>query len=420
MRRESACTASSLIVSSDYGTLLRNMGWHQEPDVLKNINLTNKQARKSRYGLMGPDPYTEDPHNGVGNVYYGVVETEKFNDPSTFGDQLDDWVTLSKNLAAEKDVVLKRLSKNIRIAVPTKRYIEGDKFEPMPGSKDDALASEIVMNIRAINDFISDTGEKEIKGPNGTEKKTIWSKEELDHANIDINKLKDALTTLKVTIEKSDDLSKVTGKITEIPQETINAIKSKGSNFNKIYEECLETIYSFLKIPRIHCPWEEGIGSQYIIYLGAIDVNNTDLKFKGEKSTPEAQPASDSYEVVLFSARHVARSAYDDDGNLIEVPTINFKEPCLLHSPFTVNPSVTIAVNASSTAPEGIACMGSIAEVTAELWVEEVDTEGNPTGTVKRFTEAYPNGTYTFDWYLGGLGSMSKNFLPNKKTFRSC
>ena len=183
------------------------------------------------------------------------------------------------------------------------------------------------MNIRAINDFISDTGEKEIKGPNGTEKKTIWSKEELDHANIDINKLKDALTTLKVTIEKSDDLSKVTGKITEIPQETINAIKSKGSNFNKIYEECLETIYSFLKIPRIHCPWEEGIGSQYIIYLGAIDVNNTDLKFKGEKSTPEAQPASDSYEVVLFSARHVARSAYDDDGNLIEVPTINFKEP---------------------------------------------------------------------------------------------
>lgn len=419
MRRESACTASSLIVSSDYGTLLRNMGWHQEPDVLKNINLTNKQARKSRYGLMGPDPYTDDPHNGVGNVYYGVVETEKFNDPSTFGDQLDDWVTLSKNLAAEKDVVLKRLSKNIRIAVPTKRYIEGDKFEPMPGSKDDALASEIVMNIRAINDFISDTGEKEIKGPNGTEKKTIWSKEELDHANIDINKLKDALTTLKVTIEKSDDLSKVTGKITEIPQETINAIKSKGSNFNKIYEECLETIYSFLKIPRIHCPWEEGIGSQYIIYLGAIDVNNTDLKFKGEKSTPEAQPASDSYEVVLFSARHVARSAYDD-GNLIEVPTINFKEPCLLHSPFTVNPSVTIAVNASSTAPEGIACMGSIAEVTAELWVEEVDTEGNPTGTVKRFTEAYPNGTYTFDWYLGGLGSMSKNFLPNKKTFRSC
>ena len=117
------------------------------------------------------------------------------------------------------------------------------------------------MNIRAINDFISDTGEKEIKGPNGTEKKTIWSKEESDHANIDINKLKDALTTLKVTIEKSDDLSKVTGKITEIPQETINAIKSKGSNFNKIYEECLETIYSFLKIPRIHCPWEEGIGS---------------------------------------------------------------------------------------------------------------------------------------------------------------
>ena len=87
-------------------------------------------------------------------------------------------------------------------------------------------------------------------------------------------------------------------------------------------------------------------------------MNNTDLKFKGEKSTPEAQPASDSYEVVLFSARHVARSAYDDDGNLIEVPTINFKEPCLLHSPFTVNPSVTIAVNASSTAPEGIACMG--------------------------------------------------------------
>ena len=79
------------------------MGWHQEPDVLKNINLTNKQARKSRYGLMGPDPYTDDPHNGVGNVYYGVVETEKFNDPSTFGDQLDDWVTLSKNLAAEKD-----------------------------------------------------------------------------------------------------------------------------------------------------------------------------------------------------------------------------------------------------------------------------------------------------------------------------
>lgn len=46
----------------------------------------------------------------------------------------------------------------------------------MPGSKDDALASEIVMNIRAINDFISDTGEKEIKGPNGTEKRQFGQK----------------------------------------------------------------------------------------------------------------------------------------------------------------------------------------------------------------------------------------------------
>ncbi len=405
VQRESTCEASTLVVSSDYGTLLRNMGWNIQPNVLEGVDLTNPHFRKYRYGLMGPDPYTDDPHNGVGNVYYGA--TEKFGTDAT-GAELDDWVTMNKELAEMSTPLSRSLSKSIRIAVPTSLYEDGtDKAEKIPNNYEDALANEIVMNLRAINDFISDTGEKSIKDAEGNEvKMTIWDEESLK--DIEIEGLKRKLTeglSVKITTSTSPDKDKKTGVI-EVPDETINQIKVQGSEFNKIYEELLREVYAFLEIPRIHCPWAKEINGQDIIYLGSIDVENTDLKFKGEKSpnAPEGDPgASGEYEVILFSAREVAEAAErDPDDPDASVSVVNFNNPCLLHSPFTVQPSFTIAVDASSTSSAGGACEGAVAEVTATLWVAEKDNLGNLTGKTVTFEEAYQTGKYTFDWYLGG------------------
>lgn len=400
VQRESTCEASTLVVSSDYGTLLRNMGWNIQPNVLEGVDLTNPHFRKYRYGLMGPDPYTDDPHNGVGNVYYGA--TEKFGTDAT-GAELDDWVTMNKELAEMSTPLSRSLSKSIRIAVPTSLYEVGTDAEKIPNNYEDALANEIVMNLRAINDFISDTGEKSIKDAEGNVvQKTIWNEESLK--DIEIEGLKRKLTeglSVKITESASPDTDKKTGEI-EVPNETINQIKVQGSEFNKIYEELLREVYAFLEIPRIHCPWAENINGQDIIYLGSINVENTDLKFKGEKSpnAPEGDPgASGKYEVILFSAREVAEAAERDPNDPdASVSVVNFNNPCLLHSPFTVQPSFTIAVQ-TDMEHNGVACEGAIASVEAKLWGEEIKGN-NPTGNMVAY-----DGAYTFDWYIGTMNT---------------
>ena len=57
-------------------------------------------------------------------------------------------------------------------------------------------------------------------------------------------------------------------------------------------------------ISRPRVPWWDAENTN-IIQLGAIDVNKTELKYKGEKpygSGTQVEPASGKYDVVIFSA----------------------------------------------------------------------------------------------------------------------
>ena len=423
VRRENACTSSTLVVSSDYGTLLRNMGWNENPNVLDGVDLSDKNIRKYRYGLMGPDPYTKDPHRYIGNVYYGV--TENLESPSA-GENVDDWVTLNKSLYKNESSedpayheLWKRLSKTMRVAVPTQvnEYGgNGEGYEEIPGEAARAVYPEIVMNLRAINDFISDTEAKPILNADGSlEEKgePIWSETELKEGGLNIKELKSSLNDLGCEIAESEY---ITGVIT-VEDNALLKIAEKGSDQNKLYEETLLKVYTFLQIPRIHCPWmTTNKEEQTLFHLGSINVENTDLKFKGEKDITTGEEASGEYEVILFSAREVTSSPESrEDWSSI----VRFNNPCLLHSPFTVQPSYTITVN-TSTGHEGTACREAIAKVTPELWVEEIDQVGNPTGNMKTFKEAYNNETYTFDWFLGteeAYSVYSKQFTGEEGTF---
>lgn len=137
-----------------------------------------------------------------------------------------------------------------------------------------------------------------------------------------------------------------------------------------------------------------------IVHLAMLQVTNTGLKYAGEKAPNSDEAASGKYWVMLITDPIV-----DEDNWSTSNLTPNDK--CALLSEFTVLPSFTIAIETSSSA-KGIACQGSIAEVTPTLWVAEIDAANNPTGKVLEFEKAYSNGSYTFDWFLGSMDDYSK------------
>ena len=388
VQRENACTSSTLEVRSDYKTLLQNMGWDVDPNVLSNADLSDPDVRKYRYGIMGNDPYGE-PYNFVGNVYYGF--TDKIGKDDVTGQNPDDWVTVNKDLSYDKnDELLYRLSKTMRVVIPTYEDVDagdlqgenGANHKPytLPDNPIDAQKNEIIMNVRALNDFISDTGEKEIKKLDGTsEKITIWSDDALNNLSIDIETLKSNLKQLCNVSEPEN--GNETGKAEWVKVDEI----LRDKNLMDVYEKSLFAMYTFLEVPRIRCPWLEGDD----IYLGSIDVNNTDLKFAGEKVEGQDAPASGKYEVIIFGAQVANNSA------------VNFDDDCLLHSSFIVRPSITITVDGEART-SGVTCYNSIHTLEADLWVWPVDEYGNDTGKdMKTFEEVYPDHDYTFDWFLG-------------------
>ncbi|WP_455636054.1 T9SS type A sorting domain-containing protein [Parabacteroides sp.] len=412
VRRESACDYSTLVVSADYNTLMRNMGWSENSNVLANVSLKDPNVRKYRYGIMGDDPYTSDPHEHVGNMYYSVTETNLDEpidyDPSSSdpvpGTRLEDWVTLNKELLekgeASNNPVLTNLSKSMRVAIPTDLNLPDEGEEEhgvVPQKQEDAAMNEIVLNLRALNDFLSDTQPKQIYDdegkPDGTPE-TIWSAEELKNAGIKPEELKEYLKSVStITIVNNN----ITGSI-KVSEEQINNILNDNAA-NQLYEDWLIKVYDFLELPRIRCPWQrENADSEKILCLGAIDVNNTDLKYKGEKGPDDEVGASGQYHVVVFNAEQVHGHA-EDGGSVV-----NFMDDCLLHSPFTVQPSSSFAINTEMT-HDGKGCLGSITRIKGNLLVDEIDVDGNIVSEEPiPFEEAYGDkGSYTFDWFIGTL-----------------
>ena len=151
--------------------------------------------------------------------------------------------------------------------------------------------------------------------------------------------------------------------------------------------------------------------------MSAIDVNKTELRYKGERNFGSKEnAASGQYDVVIFSA-----AATVTDEGVVDFPNkyagSSFQDPCLLTIPFTVLPSVTIVANTKTQFPEGaIACEGRISVIEkATVLVEEVDDDNNSLGVTDEFEKVFPDVPYTFDWFLGdssAFAELNANVLP--------
>lgn len=385
-QREDACESSVLMVSTDYQTLQSNMTWDIDSHAIDENELSNPNYRKYRYGLMGNDPYApvgEILHSNVGNVYFAFTEKES---DGTVG----EWIVLNKDLESNTELSNLGLQYTMRVAVQTDMNSVGKDELMIPDNPEDAKRSEIIMNIRAMNDFLEDV------------KRGNW-KDHADDGHVkELEQLIGELCVLETSAgsetdgvtdpKRIKDDSFMTDSIISNAAVTINGVEKR---LGDEYEKAVVDLYACLEIPRIRCPWRSEDNT--ILYLSEIDVHNTDLRFAGEKykDGEGEKTASGEYYVVLFSARQIATANGDEE------QVLDLDSECALKNTIYVMPSTTIAVQ-TETDDNVIACVGSIQSVDANLRVARVDEVGNIISPeLVSFEEAYPSHDYTFDWYLG-------------------
>lgn len=308
--RENVCESSSLKISTDYATILRNMGWTKNEPVATDDefdfdDLDNLNFRKYRYGLMG------DKHqyinSTVGNVYFAFYD-----------DNSGEWQTVNEAVADYS----KNAAHSLRVAVSTVQsqdasgYTNGWEF--YTNSETEALKFEQKMNLRAVDDYNKDIED--------------W--------------------------QNKEGKNKHPGKI-----ETSNIGTPGETDFKEEeYQKALIELFGKrLDIPRLRCPWYDA--SNEYLYLAIIDVNNTSLRYQGEVLDDKGTEATGEYQVVTFSAEAVAK--VESTGGTYQV---NPKDPCTLMSPFVVYPSTTVLIDAVSPGvPEYAVCMGTVHQIQAYL-----------------------------------------------------
>lgn len=401
VKRVDVCSSANLTVATDYELLLKNMGWSINPDVLSDLNMGNeitkdsKHIWKYRYGLMGGDPMKRESHLNptIGNVYIGATDKRE----TGAIDKPDDWITLNTDLKDYKNENYNNRSKVYRIIVPTKDGLKHQGFEDLT-NYETAMRRQIVVNLRMINDFLYDAAEG------------VWDEDIDAHAqktNGDPFPKEEYIAYLKQNL---GDLCDKSGsewdyKIPD-PKDLESQIDQIMDGYDNKYEELIRAVCSVMGISRPRVPWWDE-GNSNTIHLSAIDVDKTELRYKGERpygSGTKVEPASGKYDVVIFSAAATVTS-----DKVVDFPNASagssFQDPCLLTTPFTVLPSFTVVANTKSDLPEGmIACEGRISQIEeATVWVEELDDNQNPTGELNKFEEieAFKDHLYTFDWFLG-------------------
>ncbi|NBH89656.1 hypothetical protein D3Z41_13090 [Parabacteroides distasonis] len=402
VKRVDVCSSASLTVATDYELLLKNMGWSINPDVLSDLNMgdgiteDSKHIWKYRYGLMGGDPTkrNDNLNETIGNVYIGATDKKENGDIT----KPEDWITLNTDLKDYKNENYNNRSKVYRIIVPTKDGLKHQGFEDLT-NYETAMRRQIVVNLRMINDFLYDVAEQ-----------GVWDEDIDAHAqktNGDPFPKEEYIAYLKQNL---GDLCDKSGsewnyKIPD-PKDMESQIDQIMDGYDNKYEELIRAVCSVMGISRPHVPWWDE-GNSNTIHLSAIDVDKTELRYKGERpygSGTKVEPASGKYDVVIFSATATVTS-----DKVVDFPNAyagsSFQDPCLLTTPFTVLPSFTVVANTKSDLPEGmIACEGRISQIEeATVWVEEVDDDQNLTGELNKFEEieAFKNYSYTFDWFLG-------------------
>lgn len=402
VKRVDVCSSASLTVATDYELLLKNMGWSINPDVLSDLNMgdgiteDSKHIWKYRYGLMGGDPTkrNDNLNETIGNVYIGATDKKENGDIT----KPEDWITLNTDLKDYKNENYNNRSKVYRIIVPTKDGLKHQGFEDLT-NYETAMRRQIVVNLRMINDFLYDVAEQ-----------GVWDEDIDAHAqktNGDPFPKEEYIAYLKQNL---GDLCDKSGsewnyKIPD-PKDMESQIDQIMDGYDNKYEELIRAVCSVMGISRPRVPWWDE-GNSNTIHLSTIDVDKTELRYKGERpygSGTKVEPASGKYDVVIFSAAATVTS-----DKVVDFPNAyagsSFQDPCLLTTPFTVLPSFTVVANTKSDLPEGmIACEGRISQIEeATVWVEEVDDDQNLTGELNKFEEieAFKNYSYTFDWFLG-------------------
>lgn len=402
VKRVDVCSSASLTVATDYELLLKNMGWSINPDVLSDLNMgdgiteDSKHIWKYRYGLMGGDPTkrNDNLNETIGNVYIGATDKKENGDIT----KPEDWITLNTDLKDYKNENYNNRSKVYRIIVPTKDGLKHQGFKDLT-NYETAMRRQIVVNLRMINDFLYDVAEQ-----------GVWDEDIDAHAqktNGDPFPKEEYIAYLKQNL---GDLCDKSGsewnyKIPD-PKDMESQIDQIMDGYDNKYEELIRAVCSVMGISRPRVPWWDE-GNSNTIHLSAIDVDKTELRYKGERpygSGTKVEPASGKYDVVIFSAAATVTS-----DKVVDFPNAyagsSFQDPCLLTTPFTVLPSFTVVANTKSDLPEGmIACEGRISQIEeATVWVEEVDDDQNLTGELNKFEEieAFKNYSYTFDWFLG-------------------
>ncbi|WP_297907457.1 T9SS type A sorting domain-containing protein [uncultured Parabacteroides sp.] len=358
VQRENACDASTLIISTNYETILRNMGWeenqyvaHQKDENNPNgYDYTDLDLRKYRYGLMGEidEQGSHDFLNSVvGNVYFSFLDENQEN-----------WISVSN--AIKDNAELYRAAFAVRVPVSTamrqnngqdQAYPEKRGYEFYTTERSKALKNEQIMNYRAICDY-----------------------------NADIKMWQEKYST------EGHRLIDVTD------------CNPEKENFSEeAYQAAIEILYARLGIPRLRCPWYNT--TERRLYLGILDVGNTDLRYQNEKYRDvegNEQTASGKYWVVTFAASEVAG---DGDGGI----TVG---ECTLMSEFTVYPATNILVQAETNAETAL-CLGAIRKITPTLAVYDKDTM-EPLEDEETFND------YVFDWYLGPKEDYDKLLFGNQ------
>ena len=398
VKRIDACSSANLTVSTDYDLLLRNMGWNLNPDVLTGLNMgeniteESKHLWKYRYGLLGDDAKNIVQYPYVGNFYFGFAKDME----NSVSSDKDAWVTLNRDLLEYDNVHYNNRSKLYRIVLPTTEEARVKRFNGIT-DPDKAKALQIEWNLRLINNFYHDAKEG-----------NIWDKEITENALQQSAgegfTSKDAyLNYLEEGLKKHS--SSYVGYVITISPDKVKDIMEGVGGLDESYEQLVRAVCSVLGVTRLRVPWweEEKEVLTGKVDLSVIDVNKTDLKYKGERNfATEEAAATGEYDVVIFSARTTT-----DTDEKIEFPnaSVDFKDPCVLSSPFTVLPSFTVVAHTQSDLPEGtIACEGRISTIEeATVWVEKLDEANNSTGEMSEYKKTVPFSSYkyTFDWFLG-------------------
>ncbi len=400
VQREDACNASTLCISSNYENILNNLGWDHNEEVINKDELSDRDRRKYRYGLMNSNSYanidTLQYALKTGNVYFSFAypnPTDSAN--GTWGQDTENWVTVNKNLldGGESDNAIKNgnYHKTIRVALPTD-MLDATKpdgaWSKLPTTAEEAYRREVMLNVYAMNDFIADTKTRpDNSGP-------YWDPDTDTNGAFELEQfITDFQTLCKVLWPEDKSLHRV-------EEVYVDAIINNTSNLLDTYNKLKKKMYVYLGIPRVRFPWRSEDGTE--IFLTNIYVDNTDLRYKGEQRPGEDTPATGEYYVILFSASTVAGTHGDSEAIK---NSFNLADPCRLKSLFTVLPATTIKIDTDLDNPTTAICQGNLKKITATL--NGYDIDGND-------VDLKDNGIdYIFDWYLSSMEAYEADAIAN-------